>query len=202
MNHSTTESALRVVAQKDFQESKATYGFWLYLMTDMILFASLFATFMVLRNATAGGPSATELFDLEFVFIETVILLLSSLTCGMALLSARNHNKTQTIQWLLATGILGLSFLAMEVYEFSHLLYEGHGWQTSAFLSSYFGLVGTHGLHILIGLIWLVASLGYVAARGINSRFIQRLTFFSMFWHFLDIVWICIFTIVYLLGVI
>lgn len=184
------------------QTSKTSLGFWLYLMTDLMLFGSLFATYIVLKPGTAGGPGPQELFDLPYVFIETLLLLLSSFACGLALLYAYAKNKTATIVWLSITGALGLAFLAMEIHEFSALIHEGHSWTQSGFLSGYFGLVGTHGLHITIGLLWLVSTIAYLLYKPMNMRFLQRLTLFSMFWHFLDIVWICIFTIVYLMGVI
>ena len=189
-------------ARDDIETSKTTLGFWTYLMTDCILFASLFATFMVLRGATAGGPSGQELFELPFVLAETMVLLLSSLASGLALLAAHAGQKANTLRWLAVTGLLGALFLGMELYEFQALLAEGHSWTRSAFLSSYFGLVGTHGLHIFVGLTWLLGTWLYVYKRGLGGRLMSRLTMFTMFWHFLDIVWIGIFTIVYLLGVI
>ncbi len=182
--------------------SKGLLGFWIYLMTDCILFASLFATFMVLRGNTAGGVSGKDIFELPFVLVETVVLLLSSLASGLALLAAHKQNKAATLKWLWVTGLLGLLFISMEVYEFSKLAGEGHTWTQSAFLSSYFGLVGTHGLHITVGLVWLAGTMLYLKKRSFSARFMQRLTMFTMFWHFLDIVWIGIFTIVYMLGVI
>lgn len=187
---------------KDEVQRPVIFGFWLYLMTDVMLFASLFATFMVLRHQTAGGPTGEEIFSLSFVFIETVILLLSSFVAGAALLLARSGRKTATIALLVTTGLLGLGFLAMELYEFAVLAAEGHSWTASAFLTAYFALVGTHGLHIAVGLIWLITSIAYIIRRGFTERFMNRLTMWSMFWHFLDIVWIGIFTIVYLVGAI
>lgn len=183
-------------------ESKATFGFWIYLMTDCILFASLFATFMVLRGQTAGGPSGADIFDLPYVFGETMVLLMSSLASGLALLAAHQKNRRQTLMWLGITALLGAVFLGMELHEFRTLVAEGHSWTRSAFLSSYFGLVGTHGLHIFVGLTWLAGTWLYVWKRSFTPRLLQRLTMFTMFWHFLDLVWIGIFTIVYLLGVI
>ncbi len=183
-------------------ESKATFGFWIYLMTDCIIFASLFATFMVLRGRTAGGPSGADIFDLPYVFGETIVLLMSSLASGLALLAAHQKNRRQTLMWLGITALLGAVFLGMELHEFRTLVAEGHSWTRSAFLSSYFGLVGTHGLHIFVGLTWLAGTWLYVWKRSFTPRLLQRLTMFTMFWHFLDLVWIGIFTIVYLLGVI
>lgn len=207
MEESVRQKRLKVTSSLDFarddsETSKTTLGFWIYLMTDCILFASLFATFMVLRGATAGGPSGQELFELPFVLAETMVLLLSSLASGLALLSAHAGQKANTLRWLAVTGLLGALFLGMELYEFQALLAEGHSWTRSAFLSSYFGLVGTHGLHIFVGLTWLLGTWLYIYKRGLEGRLMSRLTMFTMFWHFLDIVWVGIFTIVYLLGVI
>ena len=187
--------------EESIQSSKTSLGFWLYLMTDLMLFGSLFAAYLVLKPGTAGGPGPKDIFDLPYVFGETMLLLLSSFACGLALLSAYAKKKQATIFWLVVTGVLGLAFLAMEIHEFSALLHEGHSWTQSGFLSGYFGLVGTHGLHITIGLLWLVSSVVYLISKPMTPRFLQRLALFAMFWHFLDIVWICIFTIVYLFGV-
>ena len=181
-------------------DGKTVFGFWVYLMTDCVLFASLFATFLVLRNSTAGGPAGNELFSLPFVLTETVILLTSSLTAGLALLAARRGNRQQSLILLGLTMILGLFFLALEISEFHNLYAEGHSWQRSGFLSAFFTLVGTHGLHITAGLIWAFVVLIQFARRGFTTQVIQRLTMFSLFWHFLDVIWIFIFTLVYLMG--
>lgn len=183
-------------------ENKTTLGFWLYLMTDCILFASLFATYAVLHNNTAGGPSSQELFDLPFVLTETLLLLASSFTCGLALLAGYMGHKKRVLFWLVTTFILGAGFLAMELNEFSHFISEGAGFDRSGFLSAFFTLVGTHGLHITVGLGWIIALGIQIAKQGITTVTSQRLLLFSLFWHFLDIVWIFIFTIVYLMGVI
>ena len=182
-------------------EDKTLLGFWMFIMTDIIIFATLFATYAVLRNNTAGGPSGADIFNLPFVLTETIILLISSLTSGLMLLSARNGNRTMAIAWLLVTILLGASFLALEIYEFNLLINEGHSWTASGFLSSYFTLVGTHGAHIATGLIWATLLFIMLAKKGLDSFSLRRITLFSYFWHFLDIVWIFIFTIVYLLGV-
>lgn len=181
--------------------NRTAIGFWLYLMTDCILFASLFATFAVLRTATAGGPSAPEIFELPLALAETIILLTSSFTCGLALIALKNKNVRGILWSLGATFMLGAAFLAIEIGEFAKLVSEGHDWQQSAFLSSYFTLVGTHGLHILVGLIWLVVMVAVMLKRGLTHKVTRQLTLFGLFWHFLDLVWIFIFTIVYLLGV-
>jgi cytochrome o ubiquinol oxidase subunit 3 len=180
--------------------TKTTFGFWVYLMTDCVLFASLFATYAVLHNNTFGGPAGKELFSLPFVLTETLILLTSSFTCGLAIVGASAQNKKLVLSGLGITFLLGLAFLGMELSEFSHLVQEGHSWRASGFLSSFFTLVGTHGAHITIGLLWILVSMAQIARRGLNPRNTQRLALLSMFWHFLDIIWIFIFTLVYLLG--
>lgn len=198
MSTSTTlETTLAQHEQKDL--SKSYFGFWVYLMTDCILFASLFATYAVLRSNTNGGPGP-DLFDLPYILIETILLLISSFTCGLAVLAARNKQTTQVIIWLVTTFIFGAAFVSMEVWEFSNLIKEGETWARSGFLSAYFTLVGTHGLHILAGLLWIIVLTAQIARVGLTSPSLKRLTLFSLFWHFLDIVWIFIFTIVYLMG--
>lgn len=176
---------------------KTQLGFWIYLMTDCILFGSLFATFMVLRQATNGGPGGTELFDLPFVMGETMLLLTSSLTCGLALLTARYQKVRTSIVLLGMTMLLGLGFLAMELTEFRQLVHESFSWQASAFLSAFFTLVGTHGLHISVGLVWLFVLTFRLVTKGRDEHTLRRLSLAAMFWHFLDIIWIFIFTIVY-----
>ena len=181
--------------------SKTTIGFWLYLMTDCILFASLFATFAVLRDATAAGPAGSEIFEMPLVLAETLILLTSSFTCGLALIALKSRNIRAIVAALTATFVLGVAFLTIELSEFTKLVSEGHSWQQSAFLSAFFTLVGTHGLHIFIGLIWLVTLVVVLAKRGLTVKWERQMTLFALFWHFLDLVWIFIFTIVYLMGV-
>lgn len=181
-------------------DSKSIFGFWVYLMTDCILFATLFATFAVLHNNTFGGPSAGELFSMPFVLTETVLLLVSSFTCGLAMLALRARQEKLVIWWFVVTFLLGAGFLAMELYEFSHLIHEGESWRRSGFLSAFFTLVGTHGLHITVGLLWIGVMLFRVRRDGITRANTRRLTMLSLFWHFLDIVWIFIFTFVYLMG--
>lgn len=184
------------------EHTKTTYGFWLYLMTDCLVFACLFATYGVLRNNTAGGPGGKELYDLGFVLVETLLLLFSSLTAGIALLYAHAGKRRDLTAWLGLTFLAGAGFLALELYEFSVLLAEGHSWTISAFLTSYFTLVGTHGLHIAIGLLWLGVLVYRIYKTGLSIKTMQQLTMFSLFWHFLDIIWILIFSLVYLMGVV
>lgn len=180
--------------------AKTSFGFWVYLMTDCILFATLFATFVILRGNTNGGEGGAELFSLPFVLAETMILLTSSFTCGLAMLAA-HQNKKQLMLFLFGiTFLLGAAFLGLELTEFSNLAHEGNSWQRSGFLSAFFTLVGTHGLHITTGLIWMAVLLGQVWRTGFTPGNVRRLTLLSLFWHFLDIVWIFIFTIVYLMG--
>jgi cytochrome o ubiquinol oxidase subunit 3 len=181
-------------------DNRTTFGFWVYLMTDCVLFASLFATYAVLQGNTYGGPGGRELFSLPFVLTETLILLTSSFTCGLAMLAARRQDKTQTLVWFGITFLLGIAFLGLELSEFTHLVHEGNSWQRSGFLSAFFTLVGTHGLHITTGLIWMAVMMTKIWRAGLGGNRLRRLTMLSMFWHFLDIVWIFIFTIVYLMG--
>lgn len=189
--------------EKDHKSNdKIFFGFWVYLMTDLLMFAVLFAVFAVLRGNTFGGPPESEHYDLWFVLIETIILLTSSYTVGLAVIGAKAKNMKATLTFLFTTFILGAAFLGMEIYEFGKLISEGHSWQASASLSAFFALLATHGIHIAIGLIWIVFIVIYIRKRGFTDKSLNKLTLFSVFWHFLDIVWIFIFTIVYLMGVI
>jgi len=190
-----------VIEQDPHQEAytKNIFGFWVYLMTDCILFGVLFATYAVLYKNTFGGPSAKEIYDLPFVLKETLILLTSSFTCGLAMLAANSGRQKQVIAWFSVTFLLGLSFLALEVGEFTKLIEVGNSWRRSGFLSSYFTLVGTHGLHICVGLFWMAIFMVQVWRKGITLVTLRRLTCLSLFWHFLDVVWIFIFTLVYLM---
>ena len=174
------------------------FGFWVYLMTDLLMFAVLFAVYAVLQGKTLGGESGRELFSLPLVLTETLILLTSSLTCGIGMIAARKRNKNLVLFWFGITFILGLAFLSLEFKEFAELIHEGYTIQSNAFLSSFFVLVGTHGLHIISGLLWMLITLIFIIKRGLNSHIIRKLAMLSLFWHFLDIVWIFIFTIVYL----
>ncbi len=181
---------------------RTTLGFWIYIMSDCALFAALFATYAVLHSKTFGGAGPRELFNLPFILLETIILLTSSFTAGIGLLSAQRERKGQTILWFLVTLALGLSFLALELTEFAKLVGEGHGWQTSAFLSAFFTLVGTHGAHVLGGSLLMCVFVAQTAIDGITPVTLRRLTCLALFWHFLDIVWIFIFSIVYLMPLV
>lgn len=179
----------------------AKLGFWLYLMTDIMLFSTLFATYMILQHGTNGTVGSGDIFDLNFVLVETGVLLFSSVICGMAQV-ALTHKRLSHFWVLLATTLLlGVAFLSMELTEFTHLAMEGHSWQASAFLTAFFTLVGTHGLHILVGLLWGGALVWAISMRGATDSLRHKFGMFSLFWHFLDIVWIFIFTIVYVFGV-
>jgi cytochrome o ubiquinol oxidase subunit 3 len=193
-------TSLAKVNEQQAADAKTQFGFWVYLMTDCVLFASLFATFAVLRNNTFGGPAGNELFSLNFVLIETLVLLTSSFTAGLGLLAARRRDLRQVYIFFGLTMLLGIFFLTMELTEFHKLYVEGNSWQRSGFLSAFFTLVGTHGLHITSGLIWMATLLVTIANKGLTRVNIKRLTMLTVFWHFLDIIWIFIFTIVYLFG--
>jgi len=176
------------------------FGFWVYLMSDCVLFATLFATYMVLKGATFGGVMPHELANLPFVFVETLLLLTSSFTMGLAVLATHVHKKWLTMLLLLITLTLGLSFLGMEVHEFANLVSEGNGPARSAFLSSFFTLVGTHGLHVFFGSLWMAILVHRIWKQGITASHAHKTFMLSLFWHFLDIIWIFIFTLVYLFG--
>ena len=181
--------------------SMTTLGFWIYLMSDCILFSGIFATFAVLHNNTAGGPDARDLFSLPYAAVETGCLLLSSLTYGMAMLAMQRNATAQVVRWLGVTLLLGAGFMALEIHEFVDLIAQGAGPDRSAFLSSFFTLVGTHGLHVLCGMVWMSVLIGHLLYRGLTPENRTRLMCLSLFWHFLDIVWIGVFTLVYLSGV-
>ncbi|MBS0603443.1 MAG: cytochrome c oxidase subunit 3 [Verrucomicrobia bacterium] len=180
--------------------SRTIFGFWLYLMSDFILFGALFATYIVLSDSTFGGPSARELFQLPFTFVQTLVLLLSTLTVGLAGASAHRKNRNWTIALFSVTFVLGIVFLWMQLHEFAGYLTAGNGWKRSAFLSGYFTLVGTHTLHVLFGLLWMIVLIIPVCLEGISHVSVRRLTCMRMFWQFLNIVWVFIFSFVYLLG--
>ncbi len=182
--------------------SRTVLGFWIYLMSDCLIFASLFATFGVLAENVAGGPGGRELFDLPYVAAETLLLLVSSFTFGVAALAMQAGNRNKVIGWLAVTFVLGAAFIGMEIEEFAHLIHEGAGPSRSAFLSAYFTLVGAHGLHVTAGLVWLAVTIHQTLLFGLDGVVRRRIACLSLFWHFLDLVWICVFTFVYLRGAI
>ena len=194
--------SMALPAHEEHGEDTTVFGFWLYLMTDCVVFAALFAVFAVLRGEWDGGPGPKDLFELPPVAIETAILLFSSITYGFAMLGAHRNAMAVFRGWMAVTFLLGVAFIGMEVNEFSHLVSIGAGPDRSAFLSSFFTLVGTHGLHVTVGLLWMavlmVQSLGQ---RKLSPKALTRLTCLSLFWHFLDIIWICVFSFVYLMSV-
>ena len=175
-------------------------GFWLYLMSDCLVFACLFAMYGVLGRSYAAGPSGADLFDLPLVALNTSLLLLSSITYGFAMLEMLKKRTGGVLAWLAITGLLGAGFIGIELYEFAHMIHEGAGPQRSAFLSSFFTLVGTHGLHVTFGIVWLITLMIQVGRHGLIAENRRRLMCLSMFWHFLDVVWIGVFTFVYLMG--
>jgi len=201
----TDSSTLDYVDSVEFDRSdidaNQAFGFWIYLMTDLVLFASIFATYAVVGRNYAGGPTGKELFDLRYLFVETMFLLLSSATFGLAVLAINNDRKGLVLTWLVVTFLLGFGFIVMEINEFYHMILDGNGPQRSAFLSAFFTLVGTHGAHVTIGLIWIAVMMGQIDTKGLTTLVRSRLMRLGMFWHFLDIVWVGVFTIVYLLGV-
>jgi cytochrome o ubiquinol oxidase subunit III len=176
-------------------------GFWIYLMSDALIFATLFATFGVLSTSFAGGPTPREIFDLDLVALNTAILLVSALTCGLAMIALQAGRIGAVRLWLAVTALLGAAFVGVELYEFSHLIVEGATPQRSGYLSAFFTLVGTHGLHVTLGVVWICVMLVQLGQRGLHEDNRRRLLCLSMFWHFLDVVWIGVFTFVYLLGV-
>ncbi len=182
--------------------SPTQIGFWIYLMSDCIIFGALFATYAVLGGRYAGGPGPLDLFEPEFVAVETALLLFSSVTFGLAMLQAVKGNLNRTLVWLAVTGVLGAGFIGMELYEFRHLIHIGAGPDRSAFLSAFFALVGTHGLHVTGGIIWLVTLMVQIKMHGLIDANMRRLVTLSMFWHFLDLIWIGVFSFVYLVRLV
>ncbi|WP_226503091.1 MULTISPECIES: cytochrome o ubiquinol oxidase subunit III [Pseudomonas] len=176
------------------------FGFWIYLMTDCILFASIFAAYAVLVNNVAGGPSGADIFELPYVLVETAALLLSSITFGFSMLAMYKGDKGKVLLWLFITFLFGLVFIGMEINEFHKLIEEGFGPDRSGFLTGFFTLVGTHGVHVTSGLLWMAVVMLQVRKYGLTPTNQTRMSCLSLFWHFLDVVWICVFTVVYLLG--
>ena len=178
------------------------YGFWIFLLSDIVMFSTFFAAYAVLVNETAGGPSGRDLFHLDVVAFETAFLLLSSFACGVASIGARAHRDTMYYGAMAVTALLGAGFLFLEVHEFVGMIGIGAGPQRSAFLSAFFTLVGCHGLHVTLGLMWLLTMMAQVFAKGYRHDILRRILCFALFWHTLDIIWVAIFTVVYLLGVV
>jgi cytochrome o ubiquinol oxidase subunit 3 len=195
------DKSSRFLVREHHPENGTLLGFWIYLMSDCLIFAVLFATYAVLGRNYAGGPSGAELFDLPLVAVNTTLLLLSSITYGFAMLEMQKKKLKPTMFWLAITGLLGAAFIYFELYEFMHLIHEGAGPQRSGFLTSFFALVGTHGLHVSFGIVWLVTLMFQLKKHGLTPENGRRLMCLSMFWHFLDVVWIGVFTFVYLMGV-
>jgi len=201
MSDATLNPSSRYFVREHHPENGTLLGFWIYLMSDCLIFAVLFATYAVLGRNYAGGPTGAELFDLKLVALNTSMLLLSSITYGFAMLEAGRKRLGATMGWLIVTGLFGAAFISLELYEFVHLLHENAGPQRSAFLTSFWSLVATHGLHVSFGIVWLVTLLFQLKKHGLTHENMRRLTCLSMFWHFLDVVWIGVFTFVYLMGV-
>ncbi|HZG19346.1 MULTISPECIES: cytochrome o ubiquinol oxidase subunit III [Herbaspirillum] len=202
INHTADATpSSRYFVRHHHPENGTLLGFWIYLMSDCLIFACLFACYAVLGRNYAGGPTGAELFDLPLVALNTALLLLSSITYGFAMLAMQAKKQQNTIIWLVITGLLGAGFIYFELYEFLHLIHEGAGPTRSGFLTSFFALVGTHGLHVTFGIIWLVVLLFQINKHGLTEANGRRLMCLSMFWHFLDVVWIGVFTFVYLMGV-
>lgn len=176
-------------------------GFWIYLMSDALIFATLFATFGVLSSSFAGGPGPGELFDLRLVAINTTLLLVSALTCGLAMISLQAGELGAVRLWLVVTALLGMGFVGIELHEFGDLIAADATPRRSGYLSAFFTLVGTHGLHVTFGVVWIAVMLAQLGQRGLHPDNRRRLLCLSMFWHFLDVIWIGVFTFVYLLGV-
>ncbi|MXP67578.1 cytochrome o ubiquinol oxidase subunit III [Pantoea sp. Aalb] len=184
----------------DSTQKNKIFGFWIYLMSDCIIFATLFATYAVMVNNTADGPVGKNIFKLPFILIETMILLISSISYGIAMAEIPYQKKNHVINWMALTFILGSTFIGMELYEFHKLIIEGFGPSRSGFLSGFFTLIGTHGLHVFSGLIWMLVLIFQIYQRGLTITNQTRMMCLSLFWHFLDIIWICVFTVVYLIG--
>ncbi len=196
-----SDTSARFYVREHHPENGTLLGFWIYLMSDCLIFACLFAAYAVLGRNYAGGPTGAELFDLPLVATNTALLLLSSITYGFAILESQRKRLGSTLLWLGVTGLFGLGFLALELTEFAHLIHEGAGPQRSGFLTAFFCLVGTHGLHVSFGVVWLATLMFQFRRHDLVPENRRRLMCLSMFWHFLDVIWIGVFTFVYLMGV-
>ncbi|MDB5773999.1 MAG: cyoC [Herbaspirillum sp.] len=196
-----SDSSARFYVREHHPENGTMLGFWLYLMSDCLVFACLFATYAVLGRNYAGGPTGADLFELPLVALNTALLLVSSITYGFAMLESQRQRLRSTLMWLAVTGLLGACFIGFELSEFVHLIHEGAGPQRSGFLTSFFALVATHGLHVSFGIVWLITLMSQLGRHGLTPENRRRLMCLSMFWHFLDVVWIGVFTFVYLMGV-
>lgn len=190
-----------VAAEATARAEERAFGFWLYLLSDAMIFALLFATYVVMVDGTAGGPSGKELFSLPRAFAETMLLLVGSMTFGFAILASRATYQRAVLLWLLVTLALGFGFISLELQEFAGMIASGAGPQRSGFLSAFFTLVGTHGLHVSVGMLCILVMMGQIAMKGLTTAVSSRLYRLGLFWHFLDIVWIGIFSVVYLPGV-
>ena len=199
----TADGPVRFLVDEEHEHSGGStmLGFWIYLMSDCLIFAVLFACYGVLGRSYAAGPSPADLFDLPLVAVNTSMLLFSSITCGFAMLEMERGRRGAVLGWLVVTALFGLAFIGLELYEFAHLISEGAGPQRSAFLSAFFTLVGTHGTHVTVGIVWMVTMMVQVAKHGLIPDNKRRLMCLSLFWHFLDVIWIGVFTFVYLMGV-
>jgi cytochrome o ubiquinol oxidase subunit 3 len=201
----TDTSTVNAVSSGEFEHPDTieiqAFGFWIYIMSDLVLFATIFATYAVLGHNYAGGPTGKDLFHLPYAFGETMLLLFSSATYGLSMLAMHKNRKDLVLTWLFITFLLGLGFIAMEFNEFHHLILDGNGPARSGFLSAFFTLVGTHGTHVSFGLIWMMVMMVQIIIKGLIPPVQSRLIRLSIFWHFLDIVWVGVFTIVYLMGV-
>ncbi|MXQ55603.1 cytochrome c oxidase subunit 3 [Shimazuella alba] len=183
-----------------FDGKNKVLGFWLFLGAETVLFACLFGTYLALRNQSLEGPTTQELFDLKLVALATALLLTSSLTSVLAMIKMNERNLKGMVTWLVITLVLGLAFLVLEIYEFLHYIHEGHTFMSSAFGSSFYALVGTHGAHVTFGIIWIITLIAQAIRRGITTETAPKLFVSSLYWHFIDVVWVFIFTLVYLLG--
>jgi cytochrome o ubiquinol oxidase subunit 3 len=199
MSHAAEGASVHTASSPN---TMVNFGFWVYLMSDVIIFSMLFTMFVTVQSHYNGGPQGHQIFELRDVFLETMALLFSSITFGLAMLNLHAEKKNGVLLWLAITFLFGATFVGLEVREFLNLVHDGAGPDTSAFLSAFFTLVGTHGTHVTFGLIWIAVMFGQVAVKGISPKVGSRLFRLSLFWHFLDIVWIVVFSTVYLAGVV